>query len=267
MRCVSGSSTLSPRRPTLAELRAVIHPAHVVTDKRREHWMGRIYMRRVSIHLTRLLSTTRVTPDGLTWGMVVAGIGAALVLTIPSPWATVGAVLLVQLQVLFDCSDGELARWQQRSSPRGVFIDRLGHYTTDAFVVAAVGVHADGGFSSLGGWTTVGLVGAVLVLVSRSETDLVHVARAYAALPLWEPVAAQPRVGGVRRLRTLAYRVPINRLLLAWDLSVVLLAIAVVDGIDGSVKADQILAVVLAAVGVLVSLLHLLTILTSDRLR
>jgi phosphatidylglycerophosphate synthase len=254
-------------RPSVVELRAVVHPEHLVTDLRREHWMGRRYMRRVSIHLTRLLSTTRVTPDGLTWGMVVAGLAAALLLTVPSFWATFGAVLLVQLQVLFDCSDGELARWQGRSGPRGVFIDRVGHYTTDAFVVAAVGVHADGGLGSIGGWTTVGLVGAVLVLVSRAETDLVHVARAYKGMPMWEPAAAQPRGGGVRRLRSLAYRVPINRLLLAWDLSVVLVVVAVVDAIDGSVKADQVLSVVLAGVGVLVTLLHLLTILTSDRLR
>lgn len=229
--------------------------------------MGRIYMRRVSIHLTRLLSTTRVTPDGLTWGMVVSGLAAAGVLTIPSPWAILGAVALVQLQVLFDCSDGELARWQARSSPRGVFIDRLGHYTTDAFVVAAVGVHADGGLGSIGGWTTVGLAAGVLVLVSRSETDLVHVARAYAGLPMWEPGAAQPRVGGVRRLRSLAYRLPINRLLLAWDLSVVLVAVAIADAVHGGVVVDQGLSVVLAAVGVLVVFLHLLTILTSDRLR
>src|SRR4051794_29342808 len=184
MSLVSGSSTLSRRRPGLAELRAVIHPEDVVADTRREHWMGRVYMRRVSIHLTRLLSTTRATPDGLTWAMVIAGLAAAVVLTIPSPWATIGAVLLVQLQVLFDCSDGELARWQGRGSPRGVFIDRLGHYTTDAFVVAAVGVHADGGLGSIGGWTTVGLVGGILVLVSRAETDLVHVARAYKGLPM-----------------------------------------------------------------------------------
>lgn len=254
-------------RPSVAELRAVVHPAHLVTDTRREHWMGRRYMRRVSIHFTRLLSTTGVTPDGLTWGMVVSGLAAALVLTVASPWATLGAVLLVQLQVLFDCSDGELARWRGVGSPRGVFIDRLGHYTTDAFVVAAVGVHADGGLGSMGGWTTLGLAAGMLVLVSRAETDLVHVARAYKELPMWEPAAAQPRAGGVRRLRTLAYRLPVNRLLLAWDLSVVLVAIAVIDAIDDSVRADQVLTVVLAGVGVLVVLLHLLTIMTSDRLR
>jgi phosphatidylglycerophosphate synthase len=254
-------------RPSVAELRAVVHPEHVVADPRREHWMGRVYMRRVSIHLTRLLSTTRVTPDELTWGMVISGLAAALLMTVPSPWATLGAVLLVQLQVLFDCSDGELARWRGRGGPRGVFIDRLGHYTTDSFLVAAVGVHADGGLGSIGGWTTLGLAAAVLVLVSRAETDLVHVARAYKDMPMWEPTAARPRTGGIRRLRSLAYRVPINRLLLAWDLSVVLVGVAVVDAIDGSVRADQVLAVVLAVVGVLVVLLHLLTILTSDRLR
>src|SRR4051794_23900224 len=267
MSLVSGSSTLSRRRPGLAELRAVIHPAHVVADTRREHWMGRVYMRRVSIHLTRLLSTTRVTPDGLTWGMVVAGLAAALVMTVPSPWATVGAVLLIQLQVLFDCSDGELARWRGTTGPRGVFIDRFGHYTTDALLVAAVGIHADGGLRSPSGWTTLGLVGAVAVLVSRAETDLVHVARAYKDLPMWEPAAAQPRAGGVRRLRAVAYRVPINRLLLAWDLTLVLLVVAVMDAVHGGVVADQVLALVLVGVGALVVVLHLVSILASDRLR
>ena len=68
-------------------------------------------------------------------------------------------------------------------------------------------------------------------------------------------------------MRAVAYRLPINRLLLAWDLSVVLVGIAVVDAVRGDVRADQVLSVVLAAVGVLVVFLHLLTILTSDRLR
>src|SRR4051794_34673092 len=225
---------MSPRRrPDLAELRAVVHPPEVVTDVSREHWMGRVYMRKLSIRLTRLLSPTSVTPNALTWGMVVAGLAAALVLTIPSPWATVGAVLLIQVQVLLDCSDGELARWRGMSGPRGIFIDRLGHYTTDAFVVAAVGVHADGGLSSPGGWTTIGLAGAVTVLVSRAETDLVHVARAYVGMARAGHEAVHPRAAGVRRLRTMAYRVPLNRLLLAWDLSLALLVVAVVDAIHG----------------------------------
>ena len=254
-------------RPSLDELRAVVHPARLVEDVSREHWMGRLYMRRVSLRLTRLLVPTRVTPDAVTWAMVVSGLAAALVLTVPAVWATVVAVLLVQVQILCDCSDGELARWRGWSGARGIYLDRFGHYTTDAALVCAVGVHADGGLGSIDGWTTVGLAGAVLVLVSRAETDLVHVARAYVGLPRFEPTAVAPQVTGVRRLRRLAYAFPINRLLLAWDLSLVLLAVAVVDLISGSIVADQVLSVALAVVGVLVCLLHLLTILTSARLR
>ncbi|HET6818459.1 MAG TPA: CDP-alcohol phosphatidyltransferase family protein [Mycobacteriales bacterium] len=254
-------------RPSLEELRAIVHPPALVEDVSREHWMGRLYMRRVSLHFTRALIPTRATPDGLTWLMVVSGLAAALVLTVPSAWSDFVAVALIQLQLLCDCSDGELARWRQWSSPRGIYLDRFGHYTTDAAVVCAVGVHADGGLGSIGGWTTLGLLGAVLVLVSRAETDLVHVARAYVGLPRFEPTAVAPQVSGIRRLRRLAYAVPINRLLLAWDLSVVLVAVAVVDLVAGSTVGHQVLAVVLAVVGVLVCLLHLLTILTSARLR
>jgi phosphatidylglycerophosphate synthase len=259
--------TAERRRPSLDELRAVVHPARLVRDVSREHWMGRLYMRRVSIRLTRLLASTRVTPDGLTWGMVVSGLAAALVLTVPSVWATLAAVALIQAQILFDCSDGELARWRGHSGARGIFLDRFGHYTTDAAVVCAVGVKADGGLGSVAGWTTVGLVGAVLVLVSRAETDLVHVARAYVGLPRFEPVAVTSRVTGVRRLRRVAYAFPINRLLLAWDLSVVLVIVALVDAVVGSTVGSQVLSVVLAGVGALVCVLHLLTILTSGRLR
>jgi phosphatidylglycerophosphate synthase len=229
--------------------------------------MGRLYMRRLSLRLTRLLTTTRATADTVTWGMVLSGLAAALVLTVPSAWAALGAVALIQVQVLCDCSDGELARWRRHSGARGIFLDRFAHYTTDAGVVCAVGVHADGGLRSIAGWTTVGLAGAVLVLVSRAETDLVHVARAHVGLPRFEPSATSPRVSGVRRLRRVAYAFPLNRLLLAWDLSVMLVVAAVVDAFADSTVAYQVLAVVLAGVGVLVCVFHLLSILTSARLR
>lgn len=254
-------------RPGLGELREVVQPQLLVGDVSREHWMGRLYMRRLSLRLTRLLAPTTVTPDAVTWAMVLSGLAAALVLTVPSPWATLGAVALIQAQLLFDCSDGELARWRRTSSARGVFLDRFGHYTTDAAVVAAVGVHADGGLGSVAGWTTVGLAGAVLVLVSRAETDLVRVARAQSGLPPFEPAAVVPRVGGVRAVRSALRLAPLNRLLLAWDLSVVLVVVAVVDAVAGSTVGFQVLAVVLVAVGGLVVLGHLLTILTSGRLR
>lgn len=264
---MSGRSPSPLRRPTLEEFRAVAQPSVLVDDLSREHWMGRRYMRRLSVRLTRRLAMTRATPDTVTWGMVLSGLAAAGVLTVPAVWATFVAVVLIQLQLLFDCSDGELARWRGSSSPRGVFLDRFGHYTTDAAVVAAVGVHADGGLGSIDGWTTLGLAAAVLVLVIRAETDLVHVARSAAGLPRIDAAAVVPRATGVRAVRTLVHRLPINRLLMAWDLSAVLVAVAVVDAVSGSLTADRVLTVVLVGLGALVAVGHLVSILASGRLR
>src|SRR5437773_844665 len=116
------------RRPSLPELQAVSQPDVLLGDLSRESWMGRLYMRRISLRLTQLLVPTRMSPDAVTWGMVLSGLAAALVLTIPAPLAIIGCIALIQLQVLFDCSDGELARWRrhmgawQSNGARGIYL-------------------------------------------------------------------------------------------------------------------------------------------------
>jgi phosphatidylglycerophosphate synthase len=236
-----------------------------------EHWAGRLYMRHLSIHLTRVVAPFGwISPDGLTWAMLACGLGAAAVLAVPHWWAAVLAVLLVQLQLLFDCSDGELARWRRRTGPSGIYIDRLGHYVTDAGLAIAVGIHADGGWGSAGGrWTTVGLVTGCLVLVTKAETDLVHVARASSGLP---PVpddagTAAPRRSLLRTLRSAVMRFPFNRALLAIEMSVLALVAAVVDAGGSTGDGMHVLSATLLVVACLVVVAHLLSVLTSGRLR
>jgi hypothetical protein len=192
-----------PDRPTIAELRAVAQPDTVVGRVSGEHWAGRLFHRHLSIYLTRLLLPTRVTPNAVTASMFVTGLGAALLLSVPHLWAVVLAALVIQLQGILDCTDGELARWRGQTGPVGIYLDRLGHYVTDAGLAVAVGVHADGGLDSMGGWTSIGLVTGLLVLLTKAETDLVHSSRAQSGRP---PIAdtaevAVPQAGVVRRLR------------------------------------------------------------------
>lgn len=256
-------------RPVLAELRAVAQPPTVLGRVSGEHWMGRLYMRHLSIHLTRLLAPTRVTPDGLTASMLLLGVGAALVLTVPSVWAALGAVVLVQVQLLLDCSDGELARWRGRTGPRGIYLDRIGHYLTDAGMAIAVGVRADGGLGSLGGWTSIGLAAGVLALLVKAETDLVHMARALSgrAPAVDDAVTAAPTVSALRRLRRVATRLPVNRALLAVELSLLALAASVADAVADGRPGSEVLVVALAVIGVYVAAGHLLSVVTSGRLR
>jgi len=256
-------------RPDLGELRAVAQPPDVIGRVSGEHWAGKLYMRHVSIRFTRALAPTRATPDGLTWGMLVAGLAAAAVLTVPHWWAALVTVLLVQLQLLLDCSDGELARWRRRTGPSGIYIDRLGHYVTDAGLAIAVGVRAGGGLGSINGWTSVGLAAGVLVLLVKAETDLVHVARAGAGLPQVTDDAgtAAPRQSLVRRLRRMVLRVPFYRALLALELSLLALLAAVIDAAAATDQATKLLAVSLPVIGVIVVAGHLLGVLSSGRLR
>lgn len=232
-----------------------------------EHWAGRLYGRKLSIYLTRALLPTRITPDGLTWMMIGSGLVAAVFLAMPYLWAAVLAVVFVQLQLLFDCSDGELARWRKTTGATGVYLDRIGHYSTDAALVAALGVRADGGFGSIDGWTTLGLATAVLVLMIKSETDLVHVARAYDGRPVVSDDEAVMKPRGLRNVRSLIAYFPFHRALLAIELSALALVAAVVDAIDGSLIGSQVLSVALIPVALIVVSGHLLSILVSRRLR
>jgi phosphatidylglycerophosphate synthase len=255
-------------RPTIHELRAVAQPPSVLGRSAHEHWSGLLYMRRVSLRLTRLLAPTRVTPDLLTATMGIVGVAAALVATIPALWAALVAFVLLQLQLLLDCSDGELARWRgPTGGARGVYVDNLSHWVTDALLLAAVAVRADGGLRSIDGWTTIGLATAVLALLVHAETDLVYVARAKLGLPAPTADAVTPQVGVVRRLRRALARLPVNRLLSAWDLSYALVVVAVIDIARGDGAATRVLTVALFAISLYAVLGHLLSVLTSRRLR
>jgi phosphatidylglycerophosphate synthase len=173
------------------------------------------------------------------------------------------------VQGLLDCCDGELARLRGRTGPLGVYVDRLAHYVTDGGLAVAIGVHADGGLGSIGGWTALGLLAGTLVLLSKAESDLVHVARAQAGFPrLADTIAvATSHVSLVRRLRSMARRVPFNRALLGIEMSGLALAAGVVDASSGTLAATRVLDVGLVVIGVIVVVGHLLAVMSSGRLK
>lgn len=254
-------------RPSLTELRAVAQ-AGIVERRSAEHWAGRLYMRRVSLRVTRWLVTTSVTPDGLTLAMIGTGLVAAVVVGVPSSWAPLLAALLVQVYLLLDCVDGEVARWRRRTSAAGVYLDRLGHHVVEAALVLGVGVRASGGISSTASWWLVlGAVTALLVVVGKLESDLVTVARAGAGLPTDVETDPVSSVGSVRSLRRLLSYVPLHRLVGAVELSLALVVAGVIDAITGTLTATRVVLAATAAIALVVALGHPVTILTSRRLR
>ena len=226
-------------------------------------------MRRMSPYLTRLLLSTPVTANALTWLMLAAGLAAAFLLSLPNVVAAAGAVILIQLQVLLDCSDGELARWRQHFSPAGIYLDRFAHYVTETAFPIALGIRADGGWGSIGGWTTLGLGIAVLVLLIRTESALVHVARAEAGRPLVEDrkEIAAPTSGALQRIRRLLGLVPFYRAFIATEATLLAFIAAVIDAVADDFAGTRVLLVALLPVAAITAAGHLLAILASSRLR
>jgi phosphatidylglycerophosphate synthase len=247
--------------PSIAELRAATQPASIFARDSGEHWAGKLYIRRASPYLTRLLLRTPITPNGVTWLMILAGLAAAAVLALPGLVAAAGAFLLIQLQILLDCSDGELARWRDVRSTAGVYLDRLGHWTTETALPIALGIRADE--------PTLGLVIAVLVLLIKGESALVTVARAEAGLPPAADTAAvaAPRAGLLRRARRALGRLPFYRAFVAVEATLLALAAAIVDSATGSLDGSRALVIALVPVAGVTAAGHLVAILASNRLR
>lgn len=260
------------QHPTLEELRAVVQPPEHIARYNAEHWAGALYMRHASLRATKLLLPTGISANGVTWLMIVVGVVGGFLLWLPGLWGPVVAVLAMQLQLLLDCSDGEVARWRQRFSPAGIYLDRVGHYLTEGMLPIALGLRADhwsiGHAFDVGGWTVLGFLVAVIVLWNKAFTDLVHVARAKTGRPMLDDVAstARSRVSGVARARQLFTYLPIFRAFIAIEFSVLTFVAGVADVLQGDRLGSQVLLLICVPLAFVTAAGHLLGVLTSSRL-
>ncbi|MET8608247.1 CDP-alcohol phosphatidyltransferase family protein [Streptomyces rubiginosohelvolus] len=257
-------------RPSVAELRPVVHPPGVKDRRSGEHWAGRMYMREVSLRVDRYLVNTRVTPNQVTYVMTLAGALAAPALLVPGVWGAVLGVVMVQLYLLFDCVDGELARWKKQYSLSGVYLDRVAAYLCDAAVLVGLGLRAAdiwgaGRIDWL--WAFLGTLAALGAILIKAETDLVGVARHQGGLPPVKEAASEPRSSGMALARKAAAALKFHRLILGIEASLVILVVAVVDAIAGDLFYTRLTVAVMAGIALLQTLLHLVSVLASSRLK
>ncbi len=271
-------SVQRPKNPTLEQLRAVCQPPEVKARKNAEHWTAELYLRHISIYLTAVLVRTRITANGVTGLMILAGWCMSLALLIPGIWGPVLAVVLSQVQLYFDCSDGEVARWRASQSPRGIFIDMVGHHTTEALIPIALGyrvfkeLSADGMLTEQA-WPTLfmGACLSVLLVLNRSQSLMVHAARGMAGLTKLPDTAEARAVSTttlIGRLRSLARFLPFHRLLHAVELSLLILVCSIISALAGAPGlAEEWMIWILLPACVLVNIGHFLSNMVSSRLK
>ncbi|GAB6900856.1 CDP-alcohol phosphatidyltransferase family protein [Kineosporia succinea] len=276
--------------PSIAELRRVGQPEHVRSRAAAEHWVAHAYLRQISPYLTRPLVALGLSANQVTWLMI----GAAALSAVSTAWSGIWGALLaaffVQLQMLLDCSDGEVARWRGTSSPVGVYLDRVGHYVAECGIALALGVRVatGGGLGSSptvtdggSGWWAgllasladpalfLGALLALLVALNKVENDLVHVSRHYAGMTAMKDAeqVRVPSAGSVRTLRRIAKLLPFHRVFHSVELSLLVLAAAVVDLVAGNHTATGALLVALVVAVSVTVVGHLAAVLSSARLR
>jgi len=247
-----------------------VHPEGVKDRRSGEHWAGRLYMREVSLHLDPYLVNTKVTPNQLTYLMTVFGVLAAPALLVPGITGAVLGVVAVQLYLLLDCVDGEVARWKKQFSLGGVYLDRVGAYLCDAAVLVGVGLRAadlwgEGRTAWL--WAFLGTLAALGAVLIKAETDLVGVARHQGGLPPVQEAASEPRSSTMALARRAASALKLHRLVLGVEASLLILVLAVLDATRGDLFFTRLGVAVLAGIALVQTLLHLVSILASSRLK
>jgi len=200
-----------PTNPTLAQIREICQPVSITGRANSEHWVADVYLRSISPYLTKLLLKTSITANGVTYLMILSGIAISASLLISGWTGLLLALFFSQLQMLWDCCDGEIARWRQSSSPMGVFLDRVGHYLAEGLIPIAFGFRlaTEGDYL----YPLMGALLSVLVLLNKAFNDSVHVARAYAGLPKLEDskTAGVPTSSTLGSIRKIFEFIPVQR--------------------------------------------------------
>ena len=264
---------MAESRPTsIAQLREVTQPPEVRLRANAEHWTASLYLRDVSPYLTWLLLRTSISANGVTGLMILVGWATAAALLIPGIAGAAVAVVLGQLQMLVDCSDGEVARWRNTRSPAGVFLDKVGHYSTEALIPIVLGIRAAGWpleFPADFAWTTAGFALALVIVLNKALNDMVHVARANSGLDKLSDRKgeAEPSQAFVARLRKAARFLPFHRLYHSVELTLLAFAAAIVGLFLPPLLADRILLLALLPLAVLALFGHFVAIMASKRVR
>jgi len=250
-----------PAKPTIAQIREVSQPVSVTGRSNAEHWVADLYLRKISPYLTRLLLATPITANGVTYLMILTGVSISGALLIPGYQGILLALFLSQLQMLWDCCDGEIARWRNTQSPKGVFLDRIGHYLTESLIPVAFALRLSGWPSdTVTDWKLafIGALISIMILLNKGFNDIVHVARAFAGLAkLSDSKESGAPSSGLLRVVKAPFRIlAVQRLFHSVEMSIV---IAIFGDNEGLIRIGVYIAL-------FVTVGHLVAILGSRKL-
>lgn len=134
------------RAGTPAEQASIRRPAPTIEDLRAfqppplsEGYVGLVY-RQLTLPLNWLLVRIGVTPNQISLWWIAVGVVALVLIATGNYWWTIAGALGLQLVLLLDRADGDVARYTDNRTYYGKYLDLAGHTLIKTSLFAAVGL-------------------------------------------------------------------------------------------------------------------------------
>lgn len=105
-------------------------------------WWVKLWVRRVSFLFTYLFINLGFSPNGVSVVSIFVALISFICFAIPSTWTLVIAIICINLWLILDCVDGNIARCRKQKTIYGEFVDDIGGYFVVAFVYLAIAIRA-----------------------------------------------------------------------------------------------------------------------------
>jgi Family of unknown function (DUF5941)/CDP-alcohol phosphatidyltransferase len=151
----------------------------------RDGFYSTFVVRRISRHLTALALRFRLRPNTITAWSLVIGLAAAALFAAGAQSAVVAGAVLLQISLVLDCVDGEVARYTRQFTSFGAWLDAVTDRVKEFAVYAGLAVGAARSGEDL--WLFA--ASALALLVVRHHVDFGFAVRHQAHLPGAAPPA------------------------------------------------------------------------------
>ncbi len=125
-------------------------------------WWVKLWVRKTSFLFTFLLINLGFSPNGVSVLSIFVALFSFVCFAVPAMWTLVAAIVAINLWLILDCVDGNIARCRKQKTIYGEFVDDIGGYYVVAFVYLAISIrtYVDGGIF-LNGSHWIIVIGAV----------------------------------------------------------------------------------------------------------
>jgi len=105
------------------------------------HWFNVWLTRYYSIYFTWVFVKLGISANAVTFMMIPLGLIGAALLVPHVLWLNILGLCFLMLAIVFDCVDGEVARWTGKSSIRGLYLDFVYHVLCHSLLYILCALH------------------------------------------------------------------------------------------------------------------------------